>query len=318
MAVKFSPTVLNSDKTLGKYLSGKEIIDAIKAHAKTPYVKGQGNLGAFEVVWLAVTSPFKVFIAIFTRAAGNLCIYSFGAKKEGQKLLAQASYLAHDSIRWIDSVRYGGNLLASTVNVLSPDKAEEIYTHVPISVTKIPKSLQTSFQFFIRNGLLYFDKQGGQCAGLSDWFANLYFQTKANFRDEEQHLVAITNALRNGAGKEAALLELGQVDTTPLLGITKRQIGPVVMNATTEKTASVFQRLKPGLYAVGTKTHRLNFYKGKTCDYIFEPTGGLIALHSPEELKHWSTTWLPSKTPFKVCQLSHRTVSTSRDFATFL
>lgn len=306
MTTPFSPAIFRSDKTLETYLSGKETIDSIKARAKNTYGKRLNQWNALEVTWLAVTSPFKVVIALFIRAAGELSIYSFGASKEGQKLLAQANYLAHDSVRWIDAVRYGENLLASTINVLSPDQAQEIYTHAPVSVAKLPKSLQTRFHFFIRNGQLHFDKHGGQCVGLSDWFAHLYFRTKANFKDPEHHLTNVTSMLQNGAGKEAALLELGQVDTTPLLGLKKRQIGPLVVNATAEKVATVFQRLKPGLYAIGTQTHRMNFYKGKSCHYLFEPASGLIALRSTKELEDWSRVHLANNSTFKICQLSHR------------
>jgi hypothetical protein len=299
----FSQTTLSSHQAIEHYLQGQAAIKAIEKEGSKPYVKGTNRLSTLNIVWLATLSPFKVVYALFLRATGNFCLYGFSARKPGLKFLAQANYLASDSLRWIDHVHYRKNLLASSVNVLSPDQAEEVYTHDPVSIAMIPQSIQGRFHFHIRKEFLHFDHQGGQCAGLSDWFAALYLQTKKNFQDEEHHLVAVANELQNGAGKEAALLELGQVDTIPLMGLEKRAIGPVLQNPTAEKIAAVFERLKPGLYAIGTERHRMNFYKGRTCDYLFEPATGLIALPSSEKNNQWSANYLARFSAVKICQL---------------
>jgi len=315
MAVKFSPAVLSSEAMLDAYMHGKETIDAIKAAAKNTYVKGQGSLGGFEMAWLMVTAPAKQIIVIFIKASGYLCFYLFNAKKQGCRLLAQATYIDNHSLRWNAWVIHRHRLLVDTVNVLSPSHAEEVYSHPPFSVAKIPKHVRLRFDANIRDKHLHFAQniQGGQCAGMSNWFAYLYFQTKRFFKNEEQHLVAVASQLKNGAGKEATLWQYGQLDDSyelaeydvpPLLGLKKRNLEKMA-NPTVEKITGLLKRLEPGLYTFRTchdkGRHRMNFYKGTKCNYVFDPNEGLIKLNSKNELKDWvqeaAESYLFSKKP---------------------
>jgi len=309
MTVKFSPAVLSSEATLDAYMRGKETIDTIKAEAKTSYIKGQGNLGALEVVWIVMTSPLVhacspfinsiyVHCVLFIGAVGNLCFYCLNAPKMGMKLIVQATHLLHKDIRMLMIAIFNRNLLVSTVNVQSMDKAEEVYTHPAIPVTQIPQPLQNRFRHYIDHKHLHLDKVDGQCAGMSDWFAYLCLQTESVFRNKEQHLVAVASQLKNGAGKEAALWQLGQFDgadgfehTPPLLGLKKRRVEKIV-NPTIEKAIKTFKRLKPGLYALRTQPqrgsgHRMNFYKDAQDSYVFDPNAGLIAFNSDAQLENW-------------------------------
>ncbi len=208
MAIKFSPAVLSSDKTLNDYLYAKSTIEAIKAEAKQPYVvQGYGRLGILDAVWLTATLPVNLLSSLFLKVTGNL-LNTLQAKTTAQKLLVLANYIEHSPNRLIAAIYYGNNLLVSTLNVLSPDKAEEIYTHPPIPIDKVHPNIifrSNNSTGAFADSPIYFDKIDGQCSGMSDWAAHLYFRTKHAFRNQEHHLVAIASHLAKGAGKEAAL-----------------------------------------------------------------------------------------------------------------
>ncbi len=211
MTVKFSPEFLSSDHRLNAYMHGKKTIKAIKAEAKQPYVQGYGRLGTLQVIWLVATLPVHVLFSQSLKLTGNL-LHLLQARTLGQKLLVRAYYLEQVSIRWIFAINYGNNLLVSTINCLSPDKAEEIYTHPPIPIDNVRSSVLYRASTVNRNNHVHFDKINGQCSGMSDWAAHLYFQTKATFRNEEHHLIAVASQMAHGAEKEAALWQHLQKD----------------------------------------------------------------------------------------------------------
>ncbi len=215
MGIKFSPAVLGSDKTLNDYLYGKETIEAIKAQAKQPYVvQGYGRLGILDVVWLTAILPVNLLSSLFLQVSGNL-LNTLHARTTGQKLLVLADYIEHSPSRLFASMYYGNNLLVSTLNVLSPDKAKEIYTHPPIPIDKMHPNIifrSNNYYHAVDNSPIDFAEIGhGQCHGMSNWAAHLYFRTKHVFRNQEQHLVAIASQQATGAGKEAALWQQLQV-----------------------------------------------------------------------------------------------------------
>ncbi len=316
MTTTFSPKVLQSDRCLESYLSGKETIEKLKSQAKSPYVQGQGKLGALQVTWIAMTSPLGICGAIFLKATGFLLLYVFDARKEGMRLLATASQMQDHSLRWGGCLLFGSNLLVSTLNTPLPAEAHDIYAHPPIPLSKLPDAkIQLRFGYGKRGDHFLFNDINGQCAGMSNFANHLHFQTKHAFKNEEHQLVAIAEQFQNGTGKEATLWQNGQIVVEPfckpLFGM-KRSKGEKIC-FTAEKLQSLMKKLKPGVHEVHLRgersAHRMNFFKGKHCDYVFDPSIGLIALRTPEDHVFWSyylafTSVVDGQDQVQFCHLS--------------
>ncbi len=226
----------------------------------------------------------------------------------GLNLLAQAHYIDHVPFRADGYMLYGSNVLVSTLNLLAPDKAEEIYTHpsIPVAQIRDPDVLDR-FKFYTKRHFIQFDGLTGQCSGMSDFFSHLFFQTKSAFRDEEQHLVAVAKQFHDGVGKEAALWQVAQYHRQdylpPLLGLQIKE-SQTIFQPTVEKVAKVFKKLKPGLYNLDPTGHSLNFYKGRTCDYALEPNIGLIALRTPKQYAMWAAGTIHKAKKLEIHRLS--------------
>jgi hypothetical protein len=322
MSVAFSQAVLQSEQTMNSYLQAKETIDALKTEASRPYVKGQGKLGTRDIIWAGMTSPLisgmgmavyfgsLSYLAIptcfiyFTRYVIANAFYSIGAASLGLRLMVQTEYILGNENRLIGSFIYSSNILVPTLNKLSPKEAEEIYTHPAIPLSNVPETIKHRFRNYICNKhcnkQIDFSDIGGQCAGLSNLFSYLFFQTKRFYQDEEHQLVAITSKINNGAGKEAALWQMAQTELVvngnsgyllgPLLGL-KRVARLSIDEPNIKNLTEFFKLVKPGLYRLSTidgeTSHRMCFYKGSQSNYVFDPNKGLIKLSSDEALKEW-------------------------------
>jgi hypothetical protein len=320
MSVAFSLAVLESEQTMNSYLQAKETINALKAEASRPYVKGQGKLGTRDIIWAGMTSPLisgmgmavyfgsLSYLAIptcfiyFTRYVIANAFYSLGATSLGLRLMVQTKYILGNEERLIGSFIYGSNILVPTLNWLSPKEAEEIYTHPPVPLSDVPETIKHRFHSYISNKQIDFSHIEGQCAGLSNLFSYLFFQTRHFYQDEEHLLVAIASKINNGAGKEAALWQLAQTEFAsnsngdsgyfldPLLGL-KKVSQLFIDEPNIKKLTAFFTLAKPGLYRLitldGKTGHRMCFYKGSQSNYAFDPNIGLIKLSSDEELKEW-------------------------------
>ncbi len=284
----FSTATLQSEQTLGKFLYGKETIDAIKAQAKLPFASGESRLASWEVTWLAIASPLCSIYALFVKATGYL-VFSFDAQN-AQLLFAHAAYVEHNTLRWATYAIFGRDLLVSTLNTAA-ESGKEVYAHPSIPFSKVPQpAVRERFRYYQDAvGIRLQKNPAGQCFGESEFYAHLYFQTRKAFRNVEQHHTAISKVFSDGAPKEALLWQLAQYDSIrkPILGLRKT-LESDITSPTAEKVRRAFERCKPGLYAVREidyrgGEHRINLIKERNNQfYIFDPARGLINLSSQE------------------------------------
>jgi len=285
--VQFSENVLHSRYQFEGYLAGEEVIDRIRSEAKKPYVSGEGKLGTLQVAWITVTGPFRIYYSLFLQATATFLYYALAMRQTAMGLYVEAGRQDHYTDMVFLNYLFGGydHTLVDMLNTYSHDAAE-IYSHEPINLENIDLD-PSILDYFHRSNIdsqncLTFGELGGQCDGISSWFSYLYFKTKDAFVDPEHHLVAVTKQLSDGAGREAALLQMAQCSySCPILGLTQCYVEEL-KPAKADDLQEVLENLRPGLYSVRTLrkkswiAHRMNLAVTKDRAYLIDPSYGLI------------------------------------------
>jgi hypothetical protein len=302
--IQFSERVLQSHARFEQYLASQDAIDKIRAEAEKPYVPREGKLGILEVTWVTITTPFRIYYCLFLEATATLLYYASPMRETALDLYVAARRQIAYTGMVLDNYLLGpyGNILVDVINMVSYD-AHEVYAHPRINLVEIlrdktvlahlhPTYIDEQYQ-------LVLDKLGGQCSGMCDWTAYLYFKTKGYFTDPEHHLVSVVNQVSNGVGREAALWQVAQIDNPPILGLKKRCVSQLKC-PTAEKVERLFKSLKPGLYSLGTGTHRMNLaVTDDRSTYLLEPNHGLV-----KETAEALSKRLCQNSVLKVCEIS--------------
>jgi hypothetical protein len=218
----------------------------------------------------------------------SLLLFAGSWRKEAQDLYVFGCRQVLYTTMVLDNYLFSShqNILVDVFNMVSYD-AREIYTHEPIDLEKIScdedvQELIHPYNIYDKNRLI-FEYPEGQCGGMSSWVAYLYFKTRADFSDPEHHLVSVVKQVSDGAGREAALMQL--FVSQFLLGMQPQRLEKI-KSPTTEKVHEVFKALKPGLYSARTFdgekdrgfsiTHLMNFAVTQDHIYLIDPNRGLI------------------------------------------
>jgi hypothetical protein len=291
--VQFSESVLESRYRFERYLAGEDAIARICEESKKPYVPSECKLSAFNVAWIVLT-PFNIYYSLFLNAIGSFLYYFTSQHKLALNFYVQAARIDSYESMIFSNYIFGtyNNILVDWMNTYSQD-AEEIYTHERIKLDNPdfdPSVVSYFHSGFVKDNHLVFGDLDGQCDGISHWFAHLYFRTQTMFTNPEHHLVSVAKQFSDGAGREAALMQLAQNSYhRPILGLTQWQSNKLE-SPTAEKVRELFESLKPGLYSVvtvrkeGSKCgHRMNFAVTKDHTYLLDPNYGLIK-ETPENL----------------------------------
>ncbi|MBS3903118.1 MAG: hypothetical protein KGZ30_01945 [Anaplasmataceae bacterium] len=287
----FSSKVLRSELSLEAFLYSRNAIQSIKSQAKKPYIPGESRMGTWTATWIACTAYNRILFSLFLDAIGHL-VHLFDTKKACQFFI-RASHTEFYAYAWCAKAIHGDHLLVNTLNCPALN-TEDIYAHAPISIDSLSKSMQDRLHFYITNSQLCLQRsmRRGQCYGMSELFAHLYFQTRASFNNEEHHLTTVAKIFAQGAPREAVLWQHVQHNNEkkPLLHLKKNLVANVI-NPTVEKVKKTFQLLKNrGIYAIriistsGKENHRINFIQEKQHSYYFDSNKGLVSTASSEEL----------------------------------
>lgn len=302
--MQFSAAVLQSFDRFETYLASQGAIDEILKEADKPYVPGENRLSKMQVAWVTSTTVFRIHYSLFLMATGSLLYHVFSIRGYGLDLYVEAKRQATYLSMCFGNYLFRGNILIDVLNTYSHD-AYEIYSHGPIDLKNLvfDEAVLTNLHpFYIdRQSYLRFDKMVGQCSGICDWMAYLYFKTEEGFSNPEHHLVSVVKQVSNGAGREAALWQIAQVGYPPICGLKKLCVADLT-SPTTEKVQQLFERLRPGLYSVGTHGHRMNFAVTDEHTYLLEPNHGLIK-DSPKHIAKLLTHREKLKR-LKVCEIS--------------
>lgn len=306
--IQFSPSVLQSYATFERYLSSEEVIDKICDEAEKPYVLGEGKLGSFQVARVSTTFCFRFCYSIIVEAAATFLYYSYMVSRETALDLhvearRQAAYTVMVLQNYLPfPFGKGENVLVDCLNVPSFD-AHEVYAHGRINLEQIPISpevLDHIHPEYVKRTSIILDDLDGQCAGICDWMAYLYFKTKDHFYNPEHHLVSVVKQISNGAGRQATLWQIMQIDHPPILGLKKRCVAQLENSPRTKKIQEVFETLRPGLYSIGTAVHRMNLaITEKQSFYFLDPNSGLTKT-TPEKMGKE----LFGNSILKICQIS--------------
>jgi len=301
--IQFSERVLQSHRKFEQYLANQDAIDRIREEADRPYVPEKGKLGTLEVTWVAATTPFRIYYSIFLEATGAFLYYVLSMRETAIDLYVMARRQETYTCMVLENYLFTSyrQVLVDVLNTVSYD-AREVYTHERINLEKVIRDesvLAHLHPTYIdeRNHLI-FDTLGGQCSGICDWMAYLYFKTEEDFIDPEHHLAAVVKEVSDGAGREAALWQLAQIDQPPILGLKKRCVAQL-NSPTVDKTRELLEGLRIGLYSVGTKTHRMNLAVVGRETYLIEPNRGLVK-DTPENIARS----LAKNSVLKVCEIS--------------
>lgn len=299
--ILFSKNVLESHSRFEKYLESKDAIEHLREEAQKPYVPGEGKLGVLPVIWITATAPFRIYGYLFLNAMGAILYYGTPFRTTALNLSVFAKREVDYTGMVLSNYVLGiySNVLVDMFNRHSFD-AQEIYSHAPIDLTdpSIDRAVARHFECYVdTKGHLNFDKLGGQCAGICDWIAYLYHETKYDFDDPEHHLVSLAKLVSNGAPREAALMQLAQVDDPPIFGMFKNCVA-FLKSPSPKDVKKVLEDLDPGIYSVTSYSHRMNFVVTPHHTYLVQPTFGLVK-QNPDQLSHS----LSKYSALKVCSI---------------
>jgi hypothetical protein len=148
-----------------------------------------------------VSEPFRK-IAVFFLQKLSLVVLYFQLKTIERKIKVAITYLQN------------GFLETRLANFHITDAINHCNERVGFPGSINEEILSGVQRFYLSQGVIKWAqlKEGGVCAGSSLWFIYLYLKTREAFKDPQAHAAALGSLFVKGAGKEASLLQLFELE----------------------------------------------------------------------------------------------------------
>jgi hypothetical protein len=273
----FHPDIIRSPALLTRFLSGQKEIAEILTAPRTPYPSRLSD--RWDVSCLTeLTEIYHLFnaclLAIVSYALYGLCLTSLSKRVWviHHHEYAQATILNTQKV-------FKNNFLTSSVNIHAKNTAD-LYLHRSIAANPADQN-SAEFTFFCSDGI---------CRGMAFWLVYLYFKTRHQFTNPQEHLCALGRQFEQGASRQAALIQtLTSLDDNfvrnfyPFLQLNCAE-NYLTIDFLQESQDQILQRIQQcpaGVYALYVGGHMVVYIKDPNGqEFLFDANKGVIRLES--------------------------------------
>lgn len=274
----FNPAVLLSAQSAGQFLNGQRAADEIRRYtpaASTTTAHGRN----WNSSWIDRDEFYSIFWG-FALTVASYLLHGLCFRDFSKKVWVMSRHAIDNGMAIKTQKIFQENLLSRSINTHRLDTADYF----------LQPTMRVPFDTIPNSGLQFFQEEG-VCRGMCFWFVYLYFKTRGQFADVEQHLRAVGQQFAQGAPCEAAFLQSLNPEKpafNDLLGLTVHWDYSKIRTTgkTIEQIRREFYLRPPGLYGIYTSSHDLIYIKiDENREYLFEPNKGVIRLASTELFK---------------------------------
>ncbi len=251
-------------------MSGYEEVAAILSRAPGPATV-HGHAWSNSCIDL---NEIYFHVSGFFLSLGSYLLHFCSMTDLSKKMWVQSRHTINDATAIKTDKIFQNNLLAKSVNTHRLDRADYF----------LQPSIRTSLATHPSGGMVNFFHAGGICRGMCHWFIHLYFKSRGQFSNTDEHFRSVGQQFMQGAPDQAALLQsLDLPPTYSLLHLNVRaDYSKVkVKDKTNEQIMRGLLCQPPGVYGIYTSSHQVVFIKiDESRQYLFDPNIGVIKVTS--------------------------------------
>lgn len=308
----FSPDLLNNFTDLKAFFSGEEEIQAIAESETVDPSNDPPTLyyNRWQIAWIYITTPFMGIFVLFCETIACL-LFHLGAVGTSRVFTLLAKHSLYDWKILENQNIYQDRFLVPSRNCHDL-WTTDVYTTPPIHESMIVDKKVRKMIFYkaivkidshakqlkddVMDGIkkihfLNFYSSDGLCRGMSSWWMFLFLSTKHLLKDPYEHVKAVSKIFEKGAPRKAALLHTLAGDAEALLlnmettDVFKTDYKHIHKDAT--KTLDDLKKIPPGEYALGFRTHRINYVKYRDdLGFIWDPNMGPLPLEGEDHFEN--------------------------------
>lgn len=258
----FNPKVLLTPASIAPFLNGEQ--EAAEIIRRTPPAS-TSHPGHSWDAWIDTDELYYLFHHIILTVASYL-LHAICLTDLSKKTWVMSCHALADATAIKTQKVFQANLLSRSINMHRQDTSDYF----------LQSPIHTSFATCPDPASLNFFHQEGICRGMCHWFIYLYFKTKDQFTDPEQHVRSVGQQFERGASRQPAFLH--SLTLHPLcdllrLNVDQNNSGIGMAGKTPEQILREFQCRPPGVYGIYTSSHQVVYLKiDDNRQYLFDPT----------------------------------------------
>ncbi|MBI5345599.1 MAG: hypothetical protein HZB76_00415 [Chlamydiae bacterium] len=303
--VLFNPDIFRTYETFQAFMSGEDVIKAIKSQTAT-FVNTQTTLS--KKIIMVIVSSFSLIASVFL----YICSYPLSLVR-ANNLSTRCKLLSNYFLDYCTCINniilyFGKDLLVfanndhdlSTSDLYLAKKVERksiskderliklIYSNM-LESWKEKQYLPVDMLEFNENFTeVNFANLEGICFGMSVWFSYLYLNSYQLTQDPLKHIQVVAKQFENGAPRQAGLLQslfcqLNLDNSLPTLLKLKNKKPICLDSIKSWKFYNFLNKNQDGVYLlrilkIGDHGHAMCYIKQNDHKYIFDPNVGLVKI----------------------------------------